>query len=77
MLYMSDALFVIIILAVILGISGFGSALKEVDKEEAKRKRQKRRLLSFDIEHIKMEYKEGKTNDKSDSEKPNNEELEQ
>ena len=48
---MSDALFVIIILAVIFGISGFGSALKEVDKEERKRKRERRRLLSSDIKH--------------------------
>lgn len=38
MLYMSDALFVIIILAVIFGISGFGSALKEVDRKRLNEK---------------------------------------
>ena len=60
---MSDALFIIIFVLIVFGISGFSASMKEVYKDEQKEKRRRKRYEHSSLEYLRSKY--GK--DKEDS----------
>lgn len=73
---MSDALFIIIFVLIVFGISGFSASMKEVYKDEQKEKRRKKRYEHSSLEYLRSKYGQDEDDAKEKNEEKDNKKAE-